>query len=505
MIIGPDLIEREEHRATVARLGVGLAVTTATWLSFALLDVIVATWIDPTVSLPVLLTLRVGFTLALVLIWRRLRREPAPSRMAVAAIDAGVFLAAALVISLQCVEFGGITSLYAPTIIVVMVIRGAVMVDSLGRGLLRYGGMCLSFPAIVLAGALVVPDLSDQLGVPRSRALFALNTFLLVAAAIAMAFAGDAVWRLRRQAFVSRRLGQYQLVRRIGSGAMGEVWQAHHHGLKRDVALKVLRPDVTEQVDTAVARFDREVRATVELTHPNTIRVMDYGVTPDGLWYYAMELLHGRDMGELVEQEGPIDSARAIHLVRQACASLAEAHRMGIVHRDIKPANLFVTEVGGERDFVKVLDFGIAKVSRAVEMPRLTQLGAVAGTPHYLAPESVSGDGVSAEADVYALGCVLYFLLTGHTVFEDGSMVQVMMRHSDALPMPPSRRAGHPLPADLEAVVMRCLEKDPSARFADASELGRALDQCSHAGRWAERLRKRSSHRPSAKQLGVVA
>ncbi|MBL4683888.1 MAG: serine/threonine protein kinase, partial [Nannocystaceae bacterium] len=261
---------------------------------------------------------------------------------------------------------------------------------------------------------------------------------------------------------------------RIGHGGMGEIWTAWHEPLQRNVALKILTPDSGTD-PRAVERFEREIMATAALSHPNTVRIFDHGVTDDGLWYYAMELLSGEDMHQLITRCGALDPRRAVHLVRQAAAAIGEAHRHQIIHRDLKPENLFIADLGGEKDFVKVLDFGIARVTDRSET-RLTSTGWVTGTPAYLSPEGASGHEVDAPADVYGLGAVLYFAITGGPPFSATNSMQLLQLHVSGEVELPSERLGAQLPADLQRVVMRCLAKAPEDRYADADALVVALD-----------------------------
>jgi serine/threonine-protein kinase len=226
--------------------------------------------------------------------------------------------------------------------------------------------------------------------------------------------------------------------------------------------------------------------ATAELAHPNTVRIYDHGVTEDGLWYYAMELLSGEDLGTLVRHEGPLAPARALHLVRQLARAMAEAHAHGIIHRDIKPENIFVTTLGGEVDFVKVLDFGIAKFDRADGSGRLTTTGFVAGTPAYVAPEVTTGGAADARTDVYGIGGTLYYALTGTIPFRADNARAMFQKHLCEPLEAPSARRGEPLPADLEAVVVRAMSKQPEDRYAHAGELAHALDACDAAA-WEPR------------------
>jgi serine/threonine-protein kinase len=243
------------------------------------------------------------------------------------------------------------------------------------------------------------------------------------------------------------------------------------------VALKVLACCDNSDRD-AIVRFEREVQAIAGLSHPNTVRILDFGSTPDGIWFYAMELLQGCDLAELLRRGGAFDAPLAVDLMKQACEALAEAHRNGVIHRDIKPSNLFVTTVAGQPDVIKVLDFGLAKFTFDQESTRLTLDGSMLGTPCYMAPEAVGSAKVDARADVYALGCVLYELLAGRPPFEDATISGILRQHNEARPLAPSHKRGSPLPAELERLVMRCLEKRPEDRFRDAGQLAAALSGC---------------------------
>jgi len=277
-----------------------------------------------------------------------------------------------------------------------------------------------------------------------------------------------------------RRLGAYQLVERLGKGGMGEVWRAEHHMLARPAAVKLVRPDVKDPVEhkTALARFEREAKATASLRSPHTVSLYDFGVADDGAFYYVMELLQGVDLETLVAKCGPVSPARAIHLLRQACDSLAEAHAVGLVHRDIKPANISSCRLGLVHDYIKVLDFGlVAKAERSRgQSVRLTGDGFIVGTPAFMAPEMVAGDEVDGRADLYALGCVGYWLVTGRLVFEKENPMQVLIDHARTPPAPPSAKAKQPIPPALDALLLSLLEKDPARRPQDALTLARKLD-----------------------------
>jgi serine/threonine-protein kinase len=300
--------------------------------------------------------------------------------------------------------------------------------------------------------------------------------------------------RLRREVDRARRLGSYRLVERIGMGGMGEVWKAEHRLLARPAAIKLIRGRSREETIDPVTeeRFRREADAAASLRSPHTIQLYDFGISRDGRLYYVMELLEGIDLESLVGRFGPQPPQRVVHILRQACRSLAEAHAAGLVHRDIKPANLHLGRMGLEYDFVKVLDFGLVKSELRWERDELkiTTPELTAGTPAYMAPELISGGAVDGRADIYALGCVGYYLLTGSMVFKGETPVQLIVQHLQSEPEPPSVRLGAALPAGLEALILRCLAKTADGRPASAQELEKALDATA-AGDWGQDLARK--------------
>jgi serine/threonine-protein kinase len=287
---------------------------------------------------------------------------------------------------------------------------------------------------------------------------------------------------LRRELRDAKRLGQYHLGEKLGSGGMGEVYLAEHQLLKRPVALKRIRADVRADA-TTLARFEREVQAAAVLSHPSTIAIYDYGHAEDGTFYYVMECLTGLASNDLIQQFGPMPPGRAVYLMRQICGALAEAHRLGIVHRDLKPANIFVSILGGQCDVAKVLDFGLVKIT----LPGATDLTAensVSGTPLYMSPEQAVGDrDYDHRIDIYSLGGILYYWLTGRPPFEGQTATAVMIAHARDAVTPPSKHRAE-IPADLEAIILKCLAKKAEERFADARELEKALAGCACAGEW---------------------
>jgi serine/threonine-protein kinase len=308
---------------------------------------------------------------------------------------------------------------------------------------------------------------------------------LAIAVAIA-AYGTHRIELLRREAAEARKLGQYQLRRRLGAGGMGEVYLAEHTLLKQPCAVKLIRPERAGDPAT-LRRFEREVQATARLRHWNTVQVYDFGHAADGTFYYVMEYLPGLSLQDLVVRHGPLPPARAVYLLRQACAALREAHAGGLIHRDIKPANIMVCARGGAHDVVKLLDFGLVKaVDPAGRETTLTQDGAIAGTPAYLSPEQASGrPDLDGRSDIYSLGAVAYFLLTCQPPFPRDQPLQMILAHV-VDPVRPLTDLRADVPADLQTVVLRCLEKEPGKRFGDVGILEQALAACGCAGGWDE-------------------
>ncbi len=305
--------------------------------------------------------------------------------------------------------------------------------------------------------------------------------FLFLANYVAATFAvagAVVIYRLASDVAHARRLGGYELVERLGEGGMGEVWRARHRALVRPAAIKLMRAGVLfgslTELHKIQQRFRREVQATADLECPHTIEIYDFGAAGDGRLYYVMELLRGLDAEVLVKRFGPMPAERVIHLLRQACASLAEAHDRGLVHRDVKPSNLHVCVLGLDFDFVKILDFGLVKHQRATTA-HVSLDGMIVGTPAYLSPEAAAGDPVEPPSDLYALGCVAFWLLTGRTVFGEKLPVLMVADHLRASPTPPSKATSRPIPPELDALVLACLAKDPAARPRSAAVLSEQL------------------------------
>ncbi|MBW8885050.1 MAG: serine/threonine protein kinase, partial [Planctomycetia bacterium] len=309
---------------------------------------------------------------------------------------------------------------------------------------------------------------------------------LLAASSAAIFVFTLVIARLEREAqkaaLEAKRLGHYRLEEKLGAGGMGVVYKGHHAMLRRPTAIKMLNPDMVN--DHSIARFEREVQTTCKLNNPSTIAIYDYGRTPEGVFYYAMEYLDGFDLQQLVERCGPQPEGRVIHILKGVCASLSEAHSLGLVHRDIKPANVMLNRRGGEVDVVKVLDFGLVK---ALDETKITvQSGTMAGTPLYMSPEAIQApDCVDARSDIYSIGALGYFLLTGQSVFTASTLLELCHDHVHTIPESPSKRLGKPVSSELESALLACLEKSRGKRPQSARELAELLDRAPAAGSWS--------------------
>lgn len=462
-------VEREELVSDTLRLRWLSVVGAGVWAAFAVDDWLIAHLIAR-IPLGYFWTIRAIAFVPILYVVYRLHSRRKMTRASFMAHDIGIFSVIQGALALMCLKYEGIASPLVTGILVVLIARSSILASPWKRGLVTLGAPLLLFPGILAVSTLFLPEIRQQFFDPQARAIFIRHLFVLAASLSVCVWGGQGHWALRRQLFEARNIGRYRLKRRIGRGGMGEVWVAYHAGLQRDVALKVLRPD-DETDPIAVQRFEKEVAATSRLTHPNTVRVFDYGVTDDGIWYYAMELLEGVTLYELVREHGPMPVERALLIGHQIARALAEAHARGIVHRDIKPENIFVTHAGDEPDFVKVLDFGIAKVLGEVNGATLTQTGAVFGTPAYISPEAARGQATSARSDVYGVGAVLYYMLAGRPPFVGETPAEILLAH---VTQPVPALDSYPnvsVPEDISSVVMRCLQKDASERFADSGEL----------------------------------
>lgn len=310
---------------------------------------------------------------------------------------------------------------------------------------------------------------------------------LLILSSLAIFIFTIIVSRLQREArkaaVAAKQVGQYELLEKLGQGAMGVVYKGRHAMLRRPTAIKLL--DVEKINAGSIARFEREVQITCQLNNPNTIAIYDYGRTPEGVFYYAMEFLDGINLENLVNQAGPLPESRVIHLLLQICGSLFEAHSKGLVHRDIKPANIMLNRRGGLPDVIKVLDFGLVKAMDEKKQAGMTAANSLTGTPLYISPEGINAPAlVDARSDLYAVGAAAYFLLTGHPPFTSSSLVDLLRMHVMEAPVPPSQRLGRRVSPELETAILACLEKNPANRPQTARDVANLLRKCPEFGKW---------------------
>jgi serine/threonine-protein kinase len=471
--------DQQGYREALQRL---LLISACVWPPFVVLDVLTPALTHTANVLPTLLAVRFAGELGILSLYALVRWGKLTSRT-LTWLDYVAWLLFGGFVSVMGVEVGGLASKGFAGIMMLVVARAAFVPSPWLRTATTTGMAVLAWPVTLFVAAWFVPAVRAQWSSPAALGELMFGMFFILGT-LGMCSAGShALWQARNEVREARRLGAYRLKMRIGSGANGDVWVAHQDALRRDVALKVLRAGSLATEDR-VQRFAREARAAASLDHPNTIRIYEFGASDDGVLFIAMELLDGLDVDALVEMAGPLPPARAVRLVRQACASLAEAHGKGIVHRDIKPGNLFVTHVGEDFDFLKLLDFGVAHFSDGAG-PSLTDTGTMLGTPAYMAPEMCAGERATERSDIYSLGAVLYFMLTGTPLFPGRTFSETVMSHISREPQRPGERLGRALPARLEEIVMRCLEKKPSARFGSVSDLEEALAALDGPGEWS--------------------
>jgi eukaryotic-like serine/threonine-protein kinase len=349
-----------------------------------------------------------------------------------------------------------------------------------------------SVTSVAVIVGLLIASGATSFRIPPAPFFFGLVfPYLLV---VGMAYVGArVVYQLGSEVKRARELGSYRLEEKLGEGGMGEVWRARHRLLARPAAIKLIRPSLAGQANgaapaEAIRRFEREAQVIARLRSPHTVNLFDFGIAADGAFYYVMELLDGLDADALLRRFGPIPPERAIHLLRQVCHSLSEAQSCGLVHRDIKPANVFLCRYGEEYDFVKVLDFGIVGTVRdpADRSPDHTQENTVHGTPAFMAPEQAMGPEFDGRADIYATGCLAYWLLTGKFVFTAETSLGLILQHARTPPPPPSTRTERRIPRALDDLVLACLAKDPADRPQSARELSLRLAEMEGADAWSQ-------------------
>ncbi len=402
------------------------------------------------------------------------------------------FALSQFVTSRPCIEDGMIPAITPPWLL--LIFTYAMFVPNRWQRAAAVLGAMAAVP-VAITGYLwmTVPEFSTLIErFPHAYGGYVLEVVMLMGLAFLGATVGVyTIGSLRREAFEARRLGQYRLKHRLGSGGMGEVYLAEHQLMKRPCAIKLIRPEKAGD-PRVFARFEREVRSTAKLSHWNTVEIFDYGSSEDGTFYYVMEYLPGLNLTQLVERCGPMPAERVVYLMMQTCEALAEAHSQGLIHRDIKPGNIFAAHRGGVYDVAKLLDFGLVKpLGNGTGSVELTQEGSIHGSPLYISPEQAMGDdGTDPRTDIYSLGAVMYFLLTGHPPFDGDRPMKVLIAHAHEEVLPPSQ-VNPDVPADLELVVLRCLAKRREDRYPDAVSLKNALEQCASAGMWSRETARR--------------
>ena len=431
-------------------------------------------------------------SLTMALLWLVVGRTR-PTLRALGALDAVSFIVAGGFLSLMTIEDEGQILQVLLALTVTVMVRAILMPSRPGRTLLL--SALVFAPTVVVCIARHHPTAFLPGFSPGYQKLhMTLNTVLWSVLGTTLAtIVSRVLYGLRRQVAEASELGQYLLEEKIGGGGMGEVWRARHRLLIRPAAIKLIRQralgTMSGDPELLVRRFEREARATAALTSPHTVQLYDFGATEDGRLYYVMELLDGLDLDTLVRQYGPLPAERVVHILRQVCSSLQDAHSNGLVHRDIKPANVVVSRAGTTFDFAKVLDFGLVKLDTARKAEddavKLSTEGSTSGTPAFMAPEVVLGVAdTDHRVDLYALGCVGYWLLTAKLIFEGRSAVEVMFHHAHTPPLRPSTRSEVPIPAALEDLLMECLEKDPARRPTSAEAVSTRLDGVSLESGW---------------------
>jgi len=441
-----DRISRHQHAAEVMRARSVLVAAGATWLIVGgMLDLTMHDLLG-TGSLRFIVTVRLATTAVHVAAIAPLFRTPLPSPRLANALIGWVYPVSCFALMLIASQEGGLMSPQVNAVFVVVMGQTITQPLPWKRGAVFAAISSLIYPMGLLGAALVDRDLRAQLHDMHAVATFATSMSIVVAGAIIAVWGGHVMWSLRQSVFESRKLGRYRLLKRIGKGGMGEVWCAEDRALRRNVALKIL-PQEYGRKPAAVARFEREIQATASIAHPNVVRIHDWGVTDDGIWYYAMDLLDGVDLYSVVRRCGPMPPALALHLLVPAAHGLAEAHRHDIVHRDVKPGNMFVIAEHGEPLRIELLDFGIAHTGDDAE---LTVAGAVMGTPDFMAPEVLAGAPGGVSADVYGFAASVYFALTGTTP-------------RDTRNAPVSTRVTG-IPTALDDAIACALDVDPSRR-----------------------------------------
>jgi hypothetical protein len=483
-----EQVEREERAGDAARLRNLIVFVAPAWLLAGLFDLWAARTIDTSVLhfwVP-----RAATLVVVLAVFFALLRDAVPSRARLAIVSWTFLILPSIAMAYMALRYRGLTSPYAQGHLLVIAIYGTVLARSARRDWPLAVTLAVIYALVVRVGAELVPAVQAQLADTAASSWFAQLAVAHLGATGLATLSSHFQWKIRRQLYASKRRSRYVLEEKLGEGGMAEVWRATRADLDRPVALKILRAGADEQL---TERFVREVKTTADLTHPHTVRVLDCGVTDDGALYYTMELLEGESLSQLVDREGPQPPARVAYFGLAASRALAEAHARGLVHRDIKPDNLFITATGGEPDFVKVLDFGIAK--HVLQDANLTQDGARVGTPVYMSPEQAQGKPIDARADVYSIGACMYAALLAKPPLDNQVAMAVMLGGQPAPIIPPSVLREH-IPPQLEVIVMRCMAPDPRQRYADGGQVAQALHETGLPQMWAPHRGQSAVRRP---------
>jgi serine/threonine-protein kinase len=449
--------QESERRIARRAMGTGLWV----WPAFTALDAYMCFVAFPGAPFGRFVAYRVLVELMFLGVYRATRR-PGANVASLFALMNLTFGVAAITISVMAIDLGGIRSPYMHGISIVALVRAALVPAHWRRSLRVYGRIGLAFPLVIAVSAALSPAHRAQWITADSLIVFASNYVFVIASSFLGMVSGHLAWSAQEQLYHARRVGRYRLQAPIGKGGMGDVWLAWDLSLRRNVALKILRSSTVPSPDT-VKRFEREAQAAGQLRSQHVVRVFDFGASDDGLYYIAMEYLPGLNLADMVQRFGPMPPGRAINVIIQACRALEEAHAAGIIHRDLKPHNLFMTRVGDDPDFVKLLDFGVARL-RGAAAESLTWTGMVVGTPNYIAPELLHGAPADERSDIYALGATLQFLLTGTATIGEPET--------------------HGADAALQSIIRRCLAFAPEDRFQTAHQLGDALEAVHDPTSW---------------------
>jgi serine/threonine-protein kinase len=469
-----DLLRQASRRLQLASLGLGLTFAAAIVLN----NVVEAVgWYD--FSNPGLKNVVAGFVVAvsMAMVWLARSGRLTPARLLRASLGFEITVAFAISMTDHLEPIGAGVPLAAVSWLCVWIVIFPLVVPASPRWALLAGlASASTWPLAYFVGR----ALGNPAAASHTLALDCLENYMAVGLAM---FSTIVIRRLQE-------LGSYELVEKLDKGGMGEIWRARHRMLARPVAVKLIRPEILGakspvEAATLVGRFQREAEATSALHSSHTVALHDFGVTPEGAFYYVMELLDGLDLETLVRRHGPVPPERAIHFLIQACDSLAEAHAVGLIHRDVKPANMIACHWGLKWDFLKLLDFGLVRAAWSAGDDHLTSDGVISGTPSYMAPEAALGEqSLDSRVDIYGLGCVAYWLLTGERVFVGRTPMEILLHHVKTLPVPPSERTGIQVPAALEALVLSCLAKDPDERPPSAEWLAARLAECPTASDW---------------------